>query len=405
MLLSYLGVIRNYWPMVSFGLLTVFVGNFGQSFFVSWFGEGIQESLGLSAAAYGSSYSGATLVSGLTIMALGGAIDRMALKHFITLSGLGLMVAALLLWQANSLPVLVLGLFMLRFCGQGLMPHTAMTAMSKYFSINRGKAISIASNGIPLGEVLLPVVAVTLIAALGWQRSWLVIALLIPLIFLPVILWLLQQAGPSEAETQGAPAAEQARTAPDGSRSTVLRDPRFWLALPLILAPPFILTGLFIHQGFVLAEKDWSSALFASAFVLYGSAHWATSIATGTLVDRFSATALLRYTGLPFVVGLSIGALLDGGWLAYIMMGMLGIGIGMTGTIVAALWAEVYGTRYLGSIRSLITSLMILSTSASPVLFGFFIDAGGSGRMFLLLMAGYAAISTVLAWASFKAPA
>lgn len=404
MLKGYVSVFRSYWPMLVFGLITVFFGNFGQSFFISWYGSAIQEQLGLSAATYGSAYSGATLVSGLTILAVGGIVDRIALRWFITLAALGLTCAALLMWQVSSLPSLVIALFLLRFCGQGLMPHTAMTAMGRYFSVNRGKAISIAGNGVPLGEMLLPAIAVALIGMVGWQRSWLLIAVGIALLFLPFIGFLLGRAGPSEAETALDPKRRQQQLAPDGSRRTVLTDSRFWLALPLVLAPPFIVTGLFIHQGFVLAEKGWSSALFASAFIAYGAVHWASSIVTGTLVDRLSATRLLPFMGVPFVVGLTLAAVLDGSWIAYAMMAVLGVGIGMMGTIANALWAEVYGTTHLGSIRSLMTSMMVISTSASPVLLGLLIDAGGSSRLMLLAMAAYALTATLLSAFSFKAP-
>lgn len=388
--------------MLIFGLATVFFGNFGQSFFISWYGASIQSDLGLSAAAYGSAYSGATLVSGLTIMAIGGAIDRVALHWFITFAALGLTLAALLMWQMASLPTLIIALFLLRFCGQGLMPHTAMTTMARYFSINRGKAISVAGTGVPLGEIVLPSIAVALIAIFGWQSAWLMIALIIPLVFLPLVHWLLRQAGPSEAETEGVTKAEQPQAVPHGSRRTVLADGRFWRAIPLILAPPFIVTGLFIHQGFVLEQKGWSSNLFASAFIVYGAIHWAASIVTGTLVDRFSATRLLKFLGLPFVIGLSLGALLNGGWVVFLMMGTLGIGIGMMGTIANAIWAEAYGTTHLGSIRSLITAMMVISTSASPVLLGFLIDHGLSARGMLLAMAGYALFGTLLARFSFR---
>lgn len=389
--------------MLIFGLLTVFFGNFGQSFFISWYGASIQSDLGLSAAAYGSAYSAATLVSGLTILAFSRIIDRIALRWFITIAATGLTLAALLMWQMASLPTLVIALFLLRFCGQGLMPHTAMTAMGRYFSISRGKAISVATSGVPLGEMVLPSVAVALIALFGWQAAWLMIALVIPLVFLPLVHWLIKQAGPSEADTLGTTKAEQPEAVPHGSRRTVLVDRRFWLALPLVLAPPFIVTGLFIHQGFVLEQKDWSSNLFATAFIVYGGVHWAASIVTGTMVDRYSATRLLKFLGLPFVVGLSLGAFLDGGWVVYLMMGTLGVGIGMMGTVVNAIWAEAYGTTHLGSIRSLITAMMVMSTSASPVLLGYLIDHGLSARGMLLGMAGYAAVGMLLARFSFRA--
>ncbi|EAR10953.1 MFS transporter [Reinekea blandensis] len=402
MLNAYWFVIRRYWPMLSFGLLTVFFGNFGQSFFISWYGASIQEQMGLSAAAYGSAYATATLISGLLIFFAGGMIDRLPLRVFLTLAALGLTAAALVMWQVESYLSLLIGLFLLRFCGQGLLPHTAMTTMARYFSDNRGKASSIASNGVPVGEMILPTLVVALIAMLGWQASWLAIALLIPILYLPLAHTFLSFAGPGETDAQTTAQNQPANPIPDGSRRTVLRDRRFWLALPLVLAPPFIVTGLFIQQGTILADKGWSPALFASAFVVYGGVHWLSSFVSGALVDRFSAIALLRFLGLPFAVGMGFGAVLHGPWVAFLMMAIIGIGIGMMGPISNSLWAEVYGTKHIGAIRALLTSIMIVSTSASPFLLGLAIDAGLSGAQLLLVMGAYAAVATVLAGFSYK---
>lgn len=402
MIRGYVDVFRSYWPMLLFGLLTVFFGNFGQSFFISWYGAAIQDQLGLSAAAYGSAYSGATLVSGLTIMAVGGLVDRVALRWFVAAVCGGLTLAALLMWQVSSLVSLYVALFLLRFCGQGLMPHTAMTAMGRYFSVNRGKAISVATNGVPLGEIVLPSIAVALIALFGWQGSWLVIAIFMPLVFLPLVFWLLGRAGPSEIETVGNVRTDQPDDVPDGSRRTLLADYRFWLALPMLIAQPFIVTGLFIHQGFFLSEKGWTPALFATSFIAYGAAHWVAAIITGSLVDRFTATRLMKFIGIPMATALVLGAVLDGNAVVFLMMGILGIAVGMAGTIMNAIWAEVYGTTHLGSIRALFTSMMILSTAASPVLLGLVIDGGISGPTLLLAMGLYAATGTVLASFSFR---
>jgi len=109
--------------------------------------------------------------------------------------------------------------------------------------------------------------------------------------------------------------------------------------------------------------------------------------------------------GLPFVLGLTLGAFREGIWVVYAMMATLGVGIAMMGTIANAIWAEVYGTTHLGSIRSLFTSLSVLATSASPVLLGLLIDAGIDARTFLLSMAGYAAVGVVLAATAFRSPA
>ena len=168
--------------MLIFGMMTVFMGNFGQSFFVSWFGSSFQESLGLSATSYGTAYSMATLASGLLLMWVGGSIDKVSLEKFIVFCTLGLSLAALTLWQANNLTTLVIGLFLLRFFGQGLFPHTAITTMMKEFSVNLGKGLSFSTTGVPLGEIILPSIAVFLITQFGWQKSWLVIDLSVPLL-------------------------------------------------------------------------------------------------------------------------------------------------------------------------------------------------------------------------------
>ena len=402
MIRNYVEVLRSYWPMLVFGLLTVFFGNFGQSFFISWFGAPIQEKLGLSASAYGSAYSVATLISGLTIMAIGGAVDKLSIRLFVTFIALGLTIASLLMWQMNSLPGLVVALFMLRFFGQGLMPHTAMTSMGRYFSVNRGKSISIANTGVPLGEMVLPSLLVLVIALVGWQNSWLVVACLIVGLYLPTAHWLLSRAGPSEVERLGIGKRLRPDDVPDGSRRTVLKDKRFWLALPLLLAPGFIVTGIFIQQAFILTEKGWSTALFATSFIVYGGVHWLSSLATGTLVDRYSATRLLTFLGIPLFVGLVMAGTFEGNWVVFLMMTLLGTGIGMTGTIMNALWAEIYGTTHLGAIRSLITALGVMSTAASPALLGLMIDAGITASVLLWSMAAYVLVALVLARQSFR---
>jgi len=391
MIREYLHFIKSSWPILLFGMMTVFMGNFGQSFFISWFGNSFQESLGLSATSYGSAYSMATLVSGLLLMSLGGSIDKISLEKSILICTLGLSLAALTLWQSNHIVTLVLGLFLLRFFGQGLFPHTALTTMMKTFSLNRGKSLSIASTGVPIGEIILPSLAVLLITLFGWQQSWMIIAFSVPLLYLPLALFLIKRSK-SKKYTEHNPSldsnsVETAQT--NGSRRTLLSDYRFWFALPSVLATPFIVTGIFIHQGFFLPQMGWSATLFASSFIFYGVSHWLSSMVAGSLVDRFSGTALLKYCLMPMFVALLLASQVTGNWVAYLLLIALGIVIGSSSLIINAIWAEVYGTQNIGSIRALITSLAVISTSISPILFGYLIDTGITGAQLFFALSIY----------------
>jgi len=407
MIKEYIHFIRHSWPILIFGMMTVFMGNFGQSFFISWFGNSFQESLGLSATSYGTAYSMATLASGLLLMWLGGNVDKISLEKSILLCTLGLSLAALTLWQSDHIATLVIGIFLLRFFGQGLFPHTAITTMMKTFSLNRGKSLSVASTGVPLGEILLPSLAVLLISLFGWQQSWMIIALSVPLIYLPVALFLVKRSKNEKyAEHDPAPNSDTVKTVQtDGSRRTLLGDRRFWLALPTVLATPFIVTGIFIHQGFFLPQMGWSAMLFASCFVFYGITHWLSSMVAGTLVDRFSGVALLKYYPVPMFLALLFASQITGNWVAYLLLISLGTAIGSGSLIINAIWAEVYGTKNIGSIRALMASLAVISTSFSPILFGYLIDNGITGAQLFLGLSLYVLLAMVCALFSYKTSA
>ncbi len=369
---NYLRFIADSWPLLAFGFLSIFWGNFGQSFFISWYGAPIQESLGLSAGRYGSLYSIATLSSGLLIMVFGGWIDRLPLRFFATLAALGLTLAAIVMSLSYHPLVLLLGLFLIRFCGQGLMPHTAQTTMARYFNADRGKALSVSASGVPVGEVVLPIAAVALIAAIGWRGSWGVIAVLTVAIYIPLMFWLL---GKAPVDVRSRPVtADPERLKKSAGRRDMLMDYRFWLALPTVLGGPFMVTGIFIHQGFILAEKDWSAAWLASCFIIYGVTHWLAQMVSGVLIDRFSAQTVLRWVLVPLMAAVFVLAHLQGNWVAPLFMILLAMTIGSGSPTGGALWAEVYGTTKLGSIRSLMSSLMIISTAISPFVLGVLID-------------------------------
>ena len=405
-MISYLPFLRQRWPLLAFGFATVFWGNFGQSFFIGWFSADIQQTLGLSASAYGSAYSGATLLSAFAVAWLGGLIDRLPLRRFVLLVCLGLACAGLLMWQASTLWLLVAGLFLLRLFGQSLLPHTGMTTMARSFDADRGKAISVSMSAVPVGEVVLPLLAVLMIRLIGWQATFLVVALAAVVVLLPLLLWLLHR-----AEASSGASVDQAVLTPSAPGSTLadarngrrqlLSDRRYWLALPALLASPFMMTGIFIHQNYIVSSKDWTLDWLATCFVVYGITHWLASLNSGLLVDRFKALRLLPFIGVPLLLALLLLAFVPGWWVALAMMVLLGIGAGAAPPITGALWAEVYGTAALGQIRSVNVTMSVLSTAIAPVLFGYVIDAGGSPALLFGSCALYVAIAGALLYFSY----
>lgn len=395
---DYFRFIGRHWALLGFGFTAVFWGNFGQSFFVAWFGADIQRTLGLSASSYGSAYSLATLGAAVTVIWAGSLIDRVSMRRYTLGVSVGLAVALLVLSQAVGLLSLVLGFFLLRLFGQSLLPHTGMTAMSRYFSDDRGKALSLAMSGVPVGEIVLPVAAVALIALIGWQSTLLVVAVGVLLVLMPLSVLLLNLAGLGgpQAKQNREAAQQSAQTAAGGSRRDVLGDYRFWLAIAGLMANPFLITGVFIHQNFLVDSKGWSMSWLAGSFVVYGAVHWISSLVAGSLVDRFRGVRLMPYYLLPLLLCMLVAAFAEGQWAAPLMMALLGVAAGSSPPINGAMWPEIYGTRNLGSIRAMNMSIMVMATSVSPVLFGYFIDRGVSAAWLYGSCAVYVLIALVM---------
>jgi MFS family permease len=399
---------------LAFGLLMAFFSNFGQTFFIALFGDHLRSEFDLSHSRFGLLYSGATLASGFALMWAGRLIDRVDLRIFASAVCAGMIAACAVMAAAPAAAVLGLALFMLRFFGQGLLGHTSLTSMARYFDLDRGKAISIAALGFPLGEAVLPIAAVAMLALIGWRATWGTIAIALLLAMIPLTLWLLRGHGRrhealmaklarAREHVGAASAVNAALPRREWTLAEVLRDLRFYLLLPLVLAPPMIVTGMFFHQAHLVTEKGWTMAWYASCFVGFAATQLPTSLLSGPLVDRVGATGLLPLLPLPLAAGLAFIALGEHPLVALAFLSIIGITSGAIGTVVNASWAELYGVTHLGSIRTVSGSLMVFSTALAPAGFGLLLDRGVSMEAIAAGAIAYALLASALAWAALRA--
>jgi MFS family permease len=376
-----------------------FASSFGQTYFVGIFGPAVQAEFALSHTAWGTIYMIGTLGSAAVLPWSGKYIDRIDLRQYASVVCALIAFACLFMSQVSSAIMLAVAIFLLRQSGQGLMSHTAITCMGRYFHAHRGHAIAIATLGFATGEALLPIAAVIAITAVGWRWSYALVGILLAVGLLPTVLWLLvghDERHRSHIARQSNKGIDATASERGWTRAEVLRDIRFYLILPGTTAPSLILTAMFFHHLNLADVKGWSHVWITGSYGIYAVATILTSLVSGPLIDRLGAVRLVPFMLVPLAAGMLVVSVFDHPLTAWTYLILVGINVGIAHTAVSAMWAEIYGVTNLGAIRSVSTSLSVFASALGPVTVGGLMDLGVSIERTCLLFAAYTVTGTVL---------
>lgn len=408
-----LAVLRAEWRLLLFGFLMAFASSAGQTFFISLFSAEFRAAFELGHGGFGALYSAATLVSGFLLVWAGGLIDRIDLRIFAAVVLVGLAIAAGVAATASGPVTLLIALFLLRFFGQGLSSHTAVTATARYADPSvRGKAVSLATLGFPVGEAVWPLLAVALITAIGWRATYAGVGGATMLVLLPIALLLLLTHGQRHAEMLQRTSAGGSGTDDkirQWTRREVARDPTFLWTLVAVMAPSFVVTGILFHQVHLVEVKGWSLASFAAGYIGYAAFQIGTALIAGLAIDRFGARRIVVIYLCPLAFGVAVLATLDALWAGYVFLALCGVTSGASGTLLGTLWAEIYGVRHLGAIRALVTACSVVASALSPATMGWALDAGVSidaifWACFAYVLVGMIVLARLYGWVSMDGP-
>lgn len=375
-----------------FGFATGFASSFGQTFFIGLFGPALRAEFGLSHTSWGFIYLVGTLASALVLPFTGRKIDTVDLKFFTLLVCIGMVFASLFTASVNGPIMLTVAIFLLRQSGQGLMSHASLTSMARYFEAGRGRALAVATIGFATGEAVLPGATVFFIERLGWRWTYALVGIFVAVVLIPLFFWLL--AGHDERHREHVQTLARATRSPGGfrawTRAEVLRDRRFYLLLPGLLAPAIIGTALFFHHLAIADYKGWSYTWVTGNYAVYAVVITVVALLSGPLVDRFRAMRMVYGVIPPLILAMLMLAAFDTKWVVPVYLTLLGLNSAFYFTVITSLWAELYGVTYLGSIKSMMTALGVLGSALGPVAMGWMLDIGLSVESICIIWAGFA---------------
>ncbi len=380
--------------VILFGFIFTFFSSFGQSFFLGLFNSSIRDALSITHGQFGSIYASATLLSSIVLVWIGKKIDDVNILKFASYVIIFLSASCFIFSKISSVIFLFVGIFLMRLAGQGLSSHTATTTISRFFEKNRGRALSTGWLGLSLAEFIMPVLIVFLLTFIEWRDIWVSISILVILV-LPVATFLLVKDVKLDTREESK-IEENNKEIKQWKRIEVLKDYRFYIICMTMLAMPWIATGSFVYQSFISSSKEWGPYVIAQSFMAYSILSVITLFISGFLIDKFSSRKLLIYMNIPLLFGTIVLYYFNVPLSSFVFFGLVGVTNGLANVLGSSTWAEIYGVKYIGSIKALTTALMVFSTAFGTALFGFLIDIGFSIEQIAVVSGTYIFGSIIL---------
>ena len=374
-----------------FGFIFTFFSSFGQSFFLGLFNAPLRDELGISHGQFGNIYALATIFSSLLLIWVGKKIDEYQIIYYSFFVILLLFSSSLFFSFINNIYFLAIGIFLMRFSGQGLMSHTSTTTVSRFFEKSRGKALSTIWFGLSSAEFILPVLITYLFVIYSWRTVWQGIALLI-ILFLPFVVFSTIKTIRLDSREKDNSISKNIKIK-SWKRGEVIKDYRFYIISLNMLAMPWIATGIFVYQSFISDSKMWNVYTIPKAFMFYSIASIITLFFSGFLVDKFTSRKLIPLMNIPLLFAMIVLFFYKQELSAFVFLGLVGVSNGLANVLGSSTWAEIYGVKFIGSIKALTTAFMVFSTAFGTTVFGVLIDYGFSIENIALISGVYIVIS------------
>ncbi|HEY7493754.1 MAG TPA: MFS transporter [Candidatus Tectomicrobia bacterium] len=374
------------WVIVLVSFLTLLLV-MGTRFSFGVFYTSMLEEMGWSRAATAGIFSVSMLVYAVVALGVGAAFDWLGPRRMFPLAALLLGAGFFLcsrmttLWEFYLYYGVIVGT---GFTALGFIPHVSLTA--RWFVRRRGLATSLALAGTGVGSLLFAPCSEYLIVRYGWQHSYLIYAVLIPGVAIPLILIFhrnspedmgLQPDGIPRLPTAEAPVGRLADATGATPYMAALKTRAFWVLSGIIFTVAFNHMMLIVHQNQYLVDSGFSQAFAAWMLGLSGILRSGGSIIWGYLSDRTTRETSFTISTLFGVVALACLLSVQASpaaWRVVLFVLLMGLGYGGTSIIYATSAADIFQGRHFGKILGVMEIGFGLGASLGSYTAGFIFD-------------------------------
>ena len=249
--------------------------------------------------------------------------------------------------------------------------------ISKWFVQKRGRAMAIGTMGISAGGVIIAPIAGLTISGMGWRSGWLALSIVTILAIVPAAILFIRRS------------PEDVDLLPDGEKSTCplspityereiiswtlsqsLKSRAFWVfALVQALGICGLVPVLF-HEIAYIQDKGFQTEYATMVAWTLALSALVSKLPFGFLSEKMDVRKVLALCLIP--AGLSTFLIIPAeSLLALILWGTVhGFFMGGFPTIMGVALPTYFGRQHMGSIRGVISPIIIIVSSFSPLLGG-----------------------------------
>lgn len=397
----------GYWLVVA-AFLAQFISIGMYSYVLGSFMTPMIDELGWSRADFSFTRTIGQLVMAFVGVIVGSRVDRFGGRPIMLLGTTVLALTLCLHSFINSLWMwwLLNGLALTAGCAM-VGNLVVNVTLSKWFVVNRGKAIAFAAMGVSFGGVALTPLATWLIDTIGWRPAWIWLGVITAVTLYPVA-FLMRRApedyglnpdGLNDAQAAAGGALAAAETANAYTRAQALRTFSFYA---LVVAFGFFsinIVVLLLHTVPYLTDYGLSRNQAAMAMLIASVPAMVSKPVWGYLIDRSPAKPLAALSAA--VTGLSlflIVAAVNQQQLLLIYLAYVVLGLGWGGMIPMqeVIWASFFGRKHIGAIRGAGMPFALALGALAPWLVSYYYDVVGEYDGALLVVASLNVMSAVL---------
>ena len=372
----------------------------GAMFTYGVFFKEFQADFGWSRATISVASSLAFFVMGAVGILAGRLSDRIGPKAIMAVSGISLGLGFMLMsrlqtpWQLYLLYGVLAGI--------GLSTHDVITlsTVARWFIKRRGMMTGIVKVGTGTGQVLVPPLAVAIIAAFGWRNAYLILGSLTLLALVPAAQALRRDPQSIGLLADGGShASGEAGNGPvegDMPLSTAVRNPQFWIICIAEFVAFSCIFTIIVHIVPHATDLGLSLATAVAVQSTFGGVSMLGRFVMGVAIDRIGGKRSLIICFGIFFCGFIWLQMAREAWMLFLFAVIYGLAHGSFFTAVSPTLAEFFGTGSHGLLFGIVLFSGTIGGAIGPLLAGRTFDITGSYQMVFLLLSGLAGIGFVL---------